>query len=257
MDPISKSNNRIALANLVQGVLVSSALVFLAMQLRHLPQASGGGQAAQTAEVLPLLRDSGAGAAAAPAFNQSKLNTEVKNDYIYGDPKARYSLITYLDFECPFCARFYPAAKAFVDKNRSEVNLVMRMYPLEMHRNADLLTRYAVCAAAERPDSFVKFADRLFSAERVPENAHLLLDPIIAELKLDSARLQTCVDAKQTSSRIAASVSEGTAIGVLGTPSSVLLDHKANAAEFIAGFKETSALQDQLVAMRTQAAVRK
>ena len=51
---------------------------------------------------------------------------DVKNDHVYGNPNARFSIYEYLDFECPYCAQFSVTAKKVADDSNGHVNVILR-----------------------------------------------------------------------------------------------------------------------------------
>lgn len=72
-----------------------------------------------------------------------------KNDHVYGDPDAPLTLIEYSDFECSYCKRFHPSAKALVDQSDGQTNWIYRRLPLPMHAGAMPKALAAECADAQ------------------------------------------------------------------------------------------------------------
>jgi protein-disulfide isomerase len=50
--------------------------------------------------------------------------------HVYGDPRARTTVVEYGDFECPYCAAAAPVLKDLVDGSGGSVRLVFRHFPL-------------------------------------------------------------------------------------------------------------------------------
>lgn len=80
---------------------------------------------------------------------------------IIGNPKAPVSVVAFLDFQCPYCARVYPTLQQLLAKYPKDVNLIIKHYPLPMHRFAEK----AACAAlaAEKQKKYEKMAEILFA----------------------------------------------------------------------------------------------
>lgn len=55
--------------------------------------------------------------------------------FIYGNPKARFTLVEYADLECPYCKDAYPRVKQLVDRH-DQLNWQWQHLPLPMHGEA-------------------------------------------------------------------------------------------------------------------------
>jgi protein-disulfide isomerase len=69
--------------------------------------------------------------------------------YIKGNTEARYTVLEYSDFECPFCKRHHDngTIQALVDANPDTVNYILRHFPLQNHPNAQVASEGIECAA--------------------------------------------------------------------------------------------------------------
>src|SRR6201999_170722 len=55
---------------------------------------------------------------------------------VSGPADAKVTLVEVTDFQCPFCGRAYPTAKALQQKYGKDLRLVVKMNPLPFHPNA-------------------------------------------------------------------------------------------------------------------------
>jgi len=89
-------------------------------------------------------------------------------------------MISYMDFECPYCSKLYPVLKQFVDESDSKVNLAIRLYPLAFHTHADSLANSAECVGEQMGNAgFFAFADKVFAAGRIEGSTDAFLAPIL------------------------------------------------------------------------------
>ncbi|MDD3450037.1 MAG: thioredoxin domain-containing protein [Gammaproteobacteria bacterium] len=153
-----------------------------------------------------------------------------ERDHIYGNPDATVSLIEYSDFECPYCKRFHPAAKALVDDSGGRVNWVYRHFPLAFHNPMAQREAEASECAAELGgnDAFWKFTDTLY--ERTRSNGKGMpgveLGVFAAELGLDRAAFEACLESGRHADRVKKDYEMGIALGISGTPGNILRNNE-------------------------------
>ncbi len=167
-------------------------------------------------------------------------------DHIFGNPGAEISLIEYSDFECPFCKRFHPTARALVERYQGRVNWVYRHFPLAFHNpGAQKEAEGAECAAElGGNEAFWRFADAIF--ERTTSNGKGFpierLAPLAAELGLDRAAFEECLDSGRKLARVKSDFDEGVRIGINGTPGNVLRNNRTGEVRVRAGAVPLEAL---------------
>jgi len=121
----------------------------------------------------------GAGDAALPMVLSEPVDPE--RDHILGPPDAPFTLVEYLDFECPFCARSTDLDLLLRAHFGDRLRYVIRHLPLEIHPNA-YDAALALEAAAEQgkwPEMFARMfehQDRLESDDLVEHAAAIGLD---------------------------------------------------------------------------------
>src|SRR4030088_1923855 len=95
-----------------------------------------------------------------------------ERDHILGPPDAPVTLVEYGDFECPFCARSYPAVQAIRRQLRDRLRFVYRHFPRPEHPHARHAAEAAEAAAA--PGRFWPMDDMLFEHQGALEDADLV-----------------------------------------------------------------------------------
>ena len=110
-----------------------------------------------------------------------------------GPANAPVEIVEFSDFQCPYCQRANPTVQQVLTTYGDRVHFVYRHYPLPNHPNARPAAEAAVCAADQ--GKFWPYHDVLFAnAGRL---ATTDLKHHAAELGLDSAKFDACVDGHQ------------------------------------------------------------
>lgn len=92
----------------------------------------------------------------------SKVDPVTDKDHLYGNKNARYVLIEYSDFECPFCKRFHPTAQQLVTDYKGQLSWVYRHFPLPFHPSAQEFAESSECIAKlAGNDAFWKWGDEM------------------------------------------------------------------------------------------------
>ena len=150
---------------------------------------------------------------------------------IRGNPAAKVTVISFDDLECGYCAQMHHALfPATLDRYKDQVRFIYKDYPLppDMHPWAMHAAVNANCLAVQSGEVYWNYVDYLHShgQEVNGDNGSLAksfdaLNRIARQEavlgKLDSVKLDACL-AAQDETRIRASIKEGEALGVEGTP---------------------------------------
>ncbi len=98
-------------------------------------------------------------------FNLSKVvRPDSTKDHWYGNKKARYVIIEYSDFECPYCRRFHSEPQQLLTDFKDKIAWVYRHVPLtSIHPNSRMEAIASECAAKlGGNDGFWKYTNKLF-----------------------------------------------------------------------------------------------
>ena len=173
------------------------------------------------------------------------------NDPVLGDPDAGVSIVEFSDFQCPFCAR--AATGALTDlKNSDEfkngdVNLVYKHFPLNsIHPHAQKAGEASLCAHEQ--GQFWEYHDTLF------ENQHSLttdsLKSYAAQLGLDTAAFDSCLDGNDFRSEVNKETAQATAAGGRGTPYFVVVNNDNGDTQTVSGAVPFSSFQAAISAVQ-------
>ena len=152
------------------------------------------------------------------------------NRPVRGNPQAKVTIINFDDLECPYCARMH--AQLFPDtlnRYKDQIKVVYKDFPLtEIHPWALHAAVDANCLATQSPTAYWNYVDYLHThgeditgPDRDAAKSAATLDKVARDegqrSKLDSGKLDACIT-KQDDSIVRASMKEGDALGIDGTP---------------------------------------
>lgn len=162
---------------------------------------------------------------------------------IRGNPKAKVTIVNFDDLECPFCARMNEVLFPETEKHYGDlVRYIYKDFPLPMHPWAMHAAVDVNCLAAQSPAGYWKLVDYIHSHDSDISSQGGQQDVAAAMQKLDQATreegkrqnvnmdaLNACIT-KQDQSGVRASMKEGDALGVDGTPTLFINGERATGA---------------------------
>jgi len=166
-------------------------------------------------------------------------------DRLYGKPGARFSLIVWLDPECPYCKVLGRQPEHVVDSGKDKVNLAVRLYPLPFHGvTAVRASLTALCVADQAgATGYYRFLDdwldRTASNGRGIGSATGRADPVVALAAAagarDRQRLAACTRSQATNARLDAEMKAADTAGIEGTPQIALRDNRTGHTITVSG----------------------
>lgn len=137
------------------------------------------------------------------------------DDPSIGPSDAKLTIVMFEDFQCPFCRQQFAALRTAIAKYSDRVRFVYRDFPIsELHANAQKAAEAANCANEQQ--QFWSYHDKLFlNADNLTVND---LKLYAAQLHLDTAKFDNCLDTGKYTAEVAADFQDGVQAGVTGTP---------------------------------------
>jgi protein-disulfide isomerase len=162
-------------------------------------------------------------APAAPSAPTPVAAADAFHGYTLGSDSAPVEVAEYSDFECPFCASFATVQMPVIREqliSTGKLRWRFRDFPLPSHK----YSRYAAMAAqcAGEQGKFWEMHDQLFNNHQwaqTGKNPRGLFRDFARAIGLDLDKYDACMDGQRYAARLEASVQEGEALGVRGTPS--------------------------------------
>jgi protein-disulfide isomerase len=151
-----------------------------------------------------------------------------------GGAKAPVTIVTFSDYECPFCSRAEATVNQVMKTYGDKVRLVFRDYPLPFHQNARPAAQAAKCAQAQ--GKFWEYHDKLFAnqqalgADKLKEYAQ--------QTGLDVPKFEQCLSDKSVAAAVDKDVADGAKAGVSGTPAFFINGRPLSGAQPYEKFKE-------------------
>lgn len=151
-----------------------------------------------------------------------------------GPKDAPVTMVEFSDFECPFCGRAEPTVEQVLKKYGDKIHFVYMNFPLPMHSHAPKAAEAALCAQDQ--GKYWEMHKKLFDNQRALEVTDL--KKYAADLGLDSAKFDECLDSDAHKADIAASQTAGKKVGVSGTPAFFINGREISGAKPMSRFEE-------------------
>ncbi|MFT4705466.1 MAG: protein-disulfide isomerase [Bradymonadia bacterium] len=153
-------------------------------------------------------------AAARPAAPAGPVEINIGDAPTRGPEGAPVTLVIWTDFECPYCGRFANSVDEALVGYEDRVRVVLKAYPLPMHRNAPLAHQASLAAHAQ--GKFWEFHDVLFENRSSLDRAGL--ERHAETVGLNMTEFRAALDNGTYAAAVTAQMAEGQAVGVRGTP---------------------------------------
>lgn len=155
--------------------------------------------------------------AAEPPRDQARVDVPIERAPIRGFARAPVTVVAFIDFECPFCARVQATLRDLLQANDGKVKVAFKHRPLPMHSNARLASKAALAAGAQ--GKFWEYHDAIFArAGQAGALERASLERYAREIGLDVARFARDLDGAELEARIVADEADAKTLGVEGTP---------------------------------------
>ena len=173
---------------------------------------------------------------------------DIGNAPIKGDVSSNIFLLEWSDYECPFCQRFYQQSLSTVLDEK--IQLGFKDFPLSFHQNADGAANAARCAGEQK--KYWEMHDLLFG--QGVEGGISTFKGYAKQIGLDTEKFNTCLDSKKYESKIQEDQTQGSNIGIQGTPGFVLGTKKGSKVEgrLISGACPASTFQQAIAAEKAK-----
>lgn len=147
----------------------------------------------------------------------ARADVEIEGHPMKGSPDAPVTIVEFSEFQCPYCGRYTQETFPLIDETyiqTGKVKYVFRHFPLNFHEYAQKAAEASACA--EEQGMFWEYHDVLFANQDALDVDSL--KQYAADLGLDMAKFNACLDSGAMADRVQQDVSDGAVLGVSGTP---------------------------------------
>ena len=152
--------------------------------------------------------------------NTGEIVTINQTDHVRGAKDGEVTLVEFGDFQCPACGIYEPILRQLLIDNKNTLKFSFRHFPLvQIHKNALLAAKASEAAALQ--GKFWEMHDLLYDKQEEwgeTLNAREYFMTYATTLRLDVKKFTTDIDSKAVEDKILAEYTEGTRLGVQGTP---------------------------------------
>ncbi len=135
-----------------------------------------------------------------------------------GEKDAAITLLTYVDFQCPYCKKANATLKDLLAKRKEGIRVVARHFPLSSHPDAAPAAQAAACAGDQ--GRYWDYHDLLFENQQELDASSL--GKYAAQLGLDVVQFECCLESGNRKEAIEKDMAEATRAGINGVPAMVI-----------------------------------
>ncbi|MBI2414547.1 thioredoxin domain-containing protein [candidate division WWE3 bacterium] len=176
------------------------------------------------------------------------IKPDASKDHILGKSDAKFALIEYSDYECPYCQSFHPTAQKAISEYKDQLMWVFRHFPLSFHPQARPTAIASECVAKLGGQvAFWKFTDAMF------EKANALTDKVREDgavaAGIPLSTFKACLTDKAIEALVDEDLDGGTTAGINGTPGNILMNLETGETKLLAGAVPYATLKAAIDAM--------
>ena len=223
---VSSSINNLS-SEISSGMKETKSLL-LSMSLKPIDSGATGG--AKDLPVPTVIATTTPKATAIPSIG--KINVDGKP--VRGTPGAKVQIVEFSDFQCPYCGAAEPAVLQVLKEYAGKVSLVYLNFPLSFHPYAEKAAEAYECALVQGKSW--EYHDVLFANQNALDVQSLKKHA--SDLKLDSAKFDSCLDGGSKKAVVDADTQKGSSLGVSGTPTFFINGKMLVGAQPYSAFKQ-------------------
>lgn len=161
------------------------------------------------------------------------------DDPSIGREDAPITIITFADYQCPFCSRGTQTLKELVAKRGDNIRVVLRDFPLPSHKDAKMAAEAAECA--DEQGKFWEYSDIMFSNQQSLTSENL--QEYATRIGLNSEQFGACLNSGKQRQEVNKDIADAKMAGISSTPSLLINGY------YIAGIPSLDYLEEVIAAI--------
>lgn len=182
-----------------------------------------------------------------------------ESDHFYGAVDAPFSVITYMDYSCPYCRKLRPNLKRFINRSNGKINWIFRHYPLDNPPLTDNMTsgdginnHLLESLAAEcsshivGKQGFWGFSNALLTLPLGQADSSNRIRRAAKVSNLNYSELRKCIDNKTGLEKIKQDKKEALEHDIKGTPALIFVHNSSGEKRIVQGAASHQTLENEL-----------
>jgi len=146
-----------------------------------------------------------------------------ENRAVRGDRNASIQIVTYSDFQCPYCQRGYATVEELRKKYGKKVAFVFKSLPLPFHPLAMPASKRFEAIAMQSAEKAYNFHDEVFKNQnQLSSGGEKFLDATAKKVGANVDKMKKDMESAQVKANIDADMAEAKKFGIEGTPGFVI-----------------------------------
>jgi len=141
---------------------------------------------------------------------------DTKGSSFKGSEGAKVTIIEYIDFQDPFCAKGHGVMRELEKKYKNRLKFVVKHFPLPFHRQGKIAATASFCAGEQDKKKMWIMHDLMF------KNQNSLSKKDLKELAkragLDSSKLANCLESNKFKQKVSMDIQQGRDLGLKSVP---------------------------------------
>ncbi|MGP9796998.1 DsbA family protein [Halomonas sp. 86] len=168
------------------------------------------------------------------------------NDYsgdqwIYGSPEARFTLVQYADTQCGYCKSFHSTPKGIVDASKGNVQWEYHHHPVLGQRSV-AQAQAAECIGEQLGNqAFWVYLDAIFEQSGNGGTGNQFTRRLAADVGADVSEFDSCISSGRHVAEIQAEKEANIDRGITGTPATIVVDNQTGNTQLLGGAQPADA----------------
>ncbi len=180
---------------------------------------------------------------------------DIDGKAIYGNDKARFTLIEFASLECGYCGKYWETPKAISDASNGYVNVEWRNFPLPSQNPAAYNQAVAAECVAEQKGNRGRyvFLNEVFNNTGYGGRGVPDLAALVSGVGADLTEFKQCMQSGRGRGKVDEDLAFARENGVNSTPTTVIVDNYTGRSQKVSGAQPAQAVMAAIQKMKAEA----